>query len=192
MYVISHTSKTSHKLWMYTYLSGDGSGSNGAWVDRSDKIPAFGGYVGDFNCQSSYDLIIKVKPDDKNFVVIGGTNVYRSSDGFATTSNTKWIGGYATVNNVSMYDKHHPDQHGFVFLPSDPNIAFSSHDGGISKTTSITDPAVVWTSLSNGYYTTQFFHVSIDPSKTKPDLVMGGMQDNGTWKSNVNSETTLW
>ena len=192
MYVISHTSKTSHLLWKYTYLSGDGSGSNGTWEERSANIPAFGGYVGDFNCQSNYDLIIKVKPDDKNFVVIGGTNVYRSSDGFATTSNTKWIGGYATVNNISMYDKHHPDQHGFVFLPSDPNIAFSSHDGGISKTTSITDPAVVWTSLSNGYYTTQFFHVSIDPSKTKPDLVMGGMQDNGTWKSNVNSETALW
>ncbi len=192
MYVLNHTSSTSHKIWKYTYLSGDGSGSNGTWVDRSTKIPAFGGNVGDFDCQGGYDLIIKVKPDDENFVVIGGTNVYRSSDGFATTSNTKWIGGYSTLNNISMYDNHHPDQHGFVFMPSDPNIALSSHDGGISKTTSITDAAVVWTSLSNGYYTTQFFHVAIDQSKTKPDIVMGGMQDNGTWKSNVNSATTLW
>ena len=192
MYVISYSSSTSHPLWKYTYSSGDGSGSNGTWTDLSLNIPAFGGRVGDFDSQGGYDLIIKVKPDDPNFVVIGGTNVYRSSDGFSTTSNTKWIGGYATINNVSMYDNHHPDQHGFLFLPSDPNTAFSSHDGGISKTTAITDDAVVWTSLSNGYYTTQFYHVAIDQSKTKPDLIIGGMQDNATWKSNVNSETHVW
>jgi len=192
MYVISYSSSTSHPLWKYTYSSGDGSGSNGTWTDLSLNIPAFGGRVGDFDSQGGYDLIIKVKPDDPNFVVIGGTNVYRSSDGFSTTSNTKWIGGYATINNVSMYDNHHPDQHGFLFLPSDPNTAFSSHDGGISKTTAIKDDAVVWTSLSNGYYTTQFYHVAIDQSGTKPDLIIGGMQDNATWKSNVNSETHVW
>ena len=88
MYVLSHSSSTSHQLWKYTYSSGDGSGSNGTWTDRSANIPAFGGQVGNFSCQGGYDLIIKVKPDDKNFVVIGGTNVYRSSDGFSTTSNT--------------------------------------------------------------------------------------------------------
>jgi photosystem II stability/assembly factor-like uncharacterized protein len=192
MYVIGDLGSNNHMLWKYTYSSGDGSGSNGTWVNRSAYIPAFGGDVGDFSSQGGYDLIIKVKPDNADFVVIGGTNVYRSSDGFATTSNTKWIGGYATINNVSMYANHHPDQHGFVFLPSDPNTAFSSHDGGISKTTAITDAAVVWTSLSNGYYTTQFYHVAIDQSGTKPDLVMGGMQDNSTWKSNVNSETHVW
>jgi hypothetical protein len=192
MYVISHSSSTSHPLWKYSYSSGDGSGSNGTWTDRSANIPNFGGNVGHFDSQGGYDLIIKVKPDDADFVVIGGTNVYRSSDGFSTTSNTKWIGGYATINNISMYANHHPDQHGFLFLPSDPNTAFSSHDGGISKTTAIKDDAVVWTSLSNGYYTTQFFHVAIDQSGTKPDLIMGGMQDNATWKSNVNSETNVW
>ena len=192
MYVLSHSSSTSHQLWKYTYSSGDGSGSYGTWTDRSANIPAFGGQVGNFDCQGGYDLIIKVNPLVADFVVIGGTNVYRSSDGFSTTSNTKWIGGYATDNSVAMYANHHPDQHGFVFSLSDPNIAFSSHDGGISKTTAIQDDAVVWTSLSNGYYTTQFFDVAIDHSKTKPDLVMGGMQDNGTWKSNVNSETNVW
>jgi photosystem II stability/assembly factor-like uncharacterized protein len=192
MYVIGDLGSDNHMLWKYTYISGDGSGSNGTWVDLSANIPAFGGLAGNFSSQGGYDLIIKVKPDDKDFVILGGTNVYRSSDGFSTTTNTKWIGGYALTNNYAMYENHHPDQHGFVFLPSDPNWAFSSHDGGISKTTSITDAAVVWTSLSNGYYTTQFYHISIDQSKTKPDLVMGGLQDNGTWKSNVNSETNVW
>ena len=192
MYVIGDLGSGNHMLWKYEYVSGNGSGSNGTWTDLSANIPAFGGLAGDFDSQGGYDLIIKVKPDDKNFVVVGGTNLYRSSDGFSTTSNTKWIGGYALTNNYAMYENHHPDQHGFVFLPLNPNMALSSHDGGISATTSITDDAVAWSSLSNGYYTTQFYHVSIDPSKTKPDLIMGGLQDNGTWKSNVNSETNAW
>ena len=192
VYVVGDLGSGVHTLWKYTYSSGDGSGSNGTWVDLSANIPSFGGLAGDFNSQNGYDLIVAVKPDDPDFVILGGTNVYRSSDGYSTASNTKWIGGYALSNNYAMYQNHHPDQHGFVFLPSDPNTAFSSHDGGISKTTSITDVAVNWTSLSNGYYTTQFYHVSVDQSKTKPDLIMGGMQDNGTWKSNVNSDTHVW
>jgi len=192
IYVIGDLGSGVHTLWKYTYSSGDGSGSNGTWVDLSANIPSFGGLAGDFNSQNGYDLIVAVKPDDPDFVILGGTNVYRSSDGYSTASNTKWIGGYALSNNYAMYQNHHPDQHGFVFLPSDPNTAFSSHDGGISKTTSITDAAVNWTPLSNGYYTTQFYHVSVDQSKTKPDLIMGGMQDNGTWKSNVNSDTHVW
>ncbi|MBH11133.1 MAG: hypothetical protein CMG74_12445 [Candidatus Marinimicrobia bacterium] len=192
VYVIGDLGSDLHTLWKYTYSSGDGSGSNGTWVDLSANIPAFGGLAGDFNSQGGYDLILEVKPDDPDFVILGGTNVYRSSNGYSSASNTKWIGGYALSNNYAMYENHHPDQHGFVFLPSDPNTAFSSHDGGVSKTTSITDDAVTWTSLSNGYYTTQFYHVTIDQSKTDPDLVMGGLQDNGTWKSNVDSETHLW
>ena len=40
-------------------------------------------------------LLLKVKPDDENFVFVGGTNLYSSSDGFATSTNSKWIGGYS-------------------------------------------------------------------------------------------------
>jgi hypothetical protein len=187
VYLIGDIGSGSHTLWKYTY---DANG--GTWVDRSANIPAFGGLAGDFDSQGSYDLILKVKPDDEDFVFVGGTNLYRSSDGFATSTNSKWIGGYSLANNYSMYENHHPDQHGLVFSPSNSKKSISSHDGGLSLTLDNTADEVSWTSMNNGYYTTQFYHVAIDPSQTKPDLVMGGLQDNGTWKSEVNKETTVW
>ncbi len=50
-------------LWRY-----DASG--GTWVNRSANLPEFGAPVGNFNSQGSYNLIVKVKPDNSNFVVI--------------------------------------------------------------------------------------------------------------------------
>ena len=187
VYLIGDLGSGTHTLWKYTY-----NASGGTWVDRSANIPAFGGLAGNFDSQGSYDLFLKVKPDDENFVFVGGTNLYRSSDGFATTTNSKWIGGYSLANNYSMYENHHPDQHGLVFSPSNSKKSISSHDGGLSLTLDNTANEVSWTSMNNGYYTTQFYHVAIDPSQTKPDLVMGGLQDNGTWKSEANDEKTVW
>jgi len=106
-----------HSLWKYEYLTGDGAGANGTWTNRSDNLPADGGNTGDFDSQGSYDLVIKVKPDDENFVIIGGVNLNRSTDGFATTGNTAWIGGYTTSNNsYATYPNHHPDQHSLIFM----------------------------------------------------------------------------
>ena len=34
-----------------------------------------------FNAQGGYDLLVKVKPDEPNVVFIGGTNLWRSTDG---------------------------------------------------------------------------------------------------------------
>ena len=179
--------KSMHALWKYTH---DANG--GTWDIRTDNMPKFGGLAGNFTSQRGYDLVLEVKPDDENFVFVGGTNLYSSSDGFATTTNTKWIGGYSLANNYSRYANHHPDQHDLVFSPSNSKKSISSHDGGLSLTLDNTADEVSWTSLNNGYYTTQFYHVAIDPSNTKPNLVIGGMQDNGTWKSETNDEKTVW
>jgi len=189
VYLIGDIGSDSHTLWKYTKDANDGTWT---WEDRSPYIPAFGGLAGDFNSQGGYDLVLKVKPDDENFVFVGGTNLYRSSDGFATSTNSKWIGGYSLANNYSMYANHHPDQHGLVFSPSNPKKSISSHDGGLSLTLDNTADEVSWTSMNNGYYTTQFYHIAIDPSQTKLDLVIGGLQDNGTWKSETNDEKTVW
>ena len=201
---------SDHFLWKYQYLSGDGSGAGGSWTDLSANLPAYGGSVGDFKSQYGYDLIISVKPDDANMVFIGGTNLYRSSDGFATApdanptnvSNVRWIGGYSTLNNVSKYSNHHPDIHSIAFDPSDPTIMYTGHDGGISKTTDNTangsgHEPVTWTSLNNGYMTTQFYAVAFHPAHytdtdTYYDFVMGGMQDNGTWGINSTNPGNDW
>ena len=181
-------------FWKYTYVSGDGAGSGGSWDNRSSNLPAFGAPVGNFASQGSYDLVVKVKPDDENTVFIGGTNLYRSTDGFTTTGSTTWIGGYATANNVGQYAGHHPDQHALTFLPPGGNTLtlYSGHDGGLSKTTNDLASPVSWTSLNNGYSTTQFYTVAIDHATSGNHIIVGGMQDNGTWFTNNTGFANPW
>ncbi len=181
--------KNNQSIWKFT---SDGTASGGTWVNRSANLPAFGPPVGDFDSQGSYDLVIKVKPDNENVVFIGGTNLYRSTDGFATSLNVTWIGGYATINDISSYTNHHPDQHALAFLPSNPAVLFSGHDGGISKTTNDLASTISWSFLNNGYYTTQFYAVAIDHATSGNSIMVGGLQDNGVWFTNSTSATANW
>lgn len=182
------------QLWRYTYLSGDGSGAGGNWENLTSMLPTgIGGSVGNLNIQGSYDMVMKVQPGNSNFIIIGGTNLYRTTDGFATQiGSSGWIGGYATVNNVSQYANHHPDQHSFVFLPGTPAIAYSGHDGGISRTNNIAADPVVWSSLNKGYVTSQFYSVAIDPATANDNHILGGLQDNGNWWTSSSNFNTDW
>jgi hypothetical protein len=176
-----------HQLWKYTYISGDGAGGGGLWENRSDNLP------GDINSQAAYDMIVQVKPDDQNTVLIGGTNLYRSTDAFLTTGATTTIGGYDWYYAGDR--SHHPDIHGGAFRPGNPSVYYSTHDGGISKTLNVMDPSptwptVTWTSLNNGYNVTQFYSVSIAP-ESGSDLILAGAQDNGTLRGNA-SGNSAW
>ncbi|MBU0765484.1 MAG: flagellar basal body rod modification protein, partial [Bacteroidetes bacterium] len=84
-----------NSLWKYTYISGNGSGYGGTWQDLSYNLPANSPYpFENLYVQSSYDMAIRVKPDEPDVIFIGGTNIYRSTDGFTSSDNTKQIGGY--------------------------------------------------------------------------------------------------
>ena len=182
-------------LWRYTWLSGDGTGEGGRWEDLSANLPKLGGSFGDFYSQTGYDLHVTVRPDDENIVFVGGTNIYRSTDGFTTAGAMKWIGGYRNVQIDSMvvqdysYPGHHPDQHGVVFSRRDPKVAFTASDGGVHRTDDVMADSVTWTSLNNGYATSQFYTIAIDPATPGSDFIIGGMQDNGTWGAAGNGLT---
>jgi hypothetical protein len=181
-----------HSLGRYQYLSGDGTGGGGMWQDLTGSLPALGGQVGDFASQQSFDLTVAVKPDDVDVVYIGGTNLYRSTNGFSDPSSTALIGGYAGPNDLSMYPNHHADQHVLCFHPEQPNVLFSGHDGGVSVTANATAETVVWQSLSRGYATTQYFTLAIDRTLEGDNAILGGMQDNGTWMTNGAGSTVPW
>ncbi len=154
-----------------------------AWTNLSANMPDFpnGDLVGSdpLTVQGGYDMMVKVKPNDVNAVFIGGTNLYRSTDGFTTTANTDWINGYATNFTYALYSNGHPDQHNLAFNPSNPNEAISADDGGLRITNNIMeDPAVVWLPLPN-YQTLQYYHVTMDPDENRNNFA-GGAQDNGT------------
>ncbi len=159
--------------------------------DRSSGIPNFKGDVGDLNPQGGYNLVCKVHPSNSNIVFVGGTNLFRSTDGFSSvppntngTTNAGeapkyWIGGYDIANDISQYPSHHPDQHNLIFYPENPNRAISAHDGGLSRTENITANSVTWTDIDNGYNVTQFYKLSIHPGNDD-SRIMGGTQDNGS------------
>ncbi len=182
-------------LWKYKYLSGDGSGSNGEWTDLSSNLPIYSNKV--FNnlySQGGYDLTIKVKPNEPNTIFIGGTNLYRSTNGFTTPDNSVQIGGYeigTEFPDFHLYKNHHPDQHDLVFLPSNPDIMISANDGGLHKTNNNQANIVEWERLNNGYQTTQPFTISIDEETTSNSLLVG-FQDNGNFFTNSSDPQANW
>ena len=167
-------------LWKYD-LSSD------SWTNYSDKLPdeEGGDLAGNdpFSIQGGYDLVVSVKPDDENFVLVGGTGAYRIKDIEADDEFLR-IGGYGSLTyagyrGLEGTDQHHADIHELVFNPNNFNELFSGTDGGIHKTTDINQETVSWTSLNNNYLTFQFYHVAIDPFEGS-NIVFGGAQDNGT------------
>jgi hypothetical protein len=164
----------------------DINGNAFTWSNRSANMPDFpgGNFAGvdPYSVQEGYNMCITVKPNDPNFVILGGTNLYRSTDGFASTTNTSWIGGYRqddiTTQNPAIYPNSHPDMHNFAFNPSNLNEGISADDGGLHKTSNISAASVTWNTINN-YQTLQYYYVAIDPTRGKNNFA-GGAQDNGT------------
>ncbi len=178
VYFLSDTGQ-GHKLLKY-------NNATGAIDDRSANLPdGTDEEIESFDSQSSYDLFVRVHPANENTVFIGGTNIYRSTDGFATKANVTWIGGYnPDVEGNSSYPNHHPDQHDLVFLPSNPNVMISANDGGLFKTTNNLASPVVYESLNNGYITTQYYTITMSQSPAD-NFAFGGLQDNGSILSTI-------
>lgn len=178
-----------HSMWKYNHAL-----EGGPWTNLSHNIPLFGSRAGDFFSQGGYDLVAAVSPYDTNLVVIGGTNLYRSKDGFSTPGQSSWIGGYSPstpTDRFPLYPNHHPDQHVVAFHPESPNAMYSVNDAGVFLSDDLNATSVQWKSLNNGYRTTQFYTVAI--SRKKSDLrIIGGMQDNGTYMSNGTSADEGW
>ena len=152
-------------LWKYTY-PGNGYGAEQSnWDDLSSNLPQ------NFFTQWSYDIVLKVKPDNDKNVIFGGTNLYRTTDGFATpVGDENWIGGY-------YHPPSHADMQALAFLPSNSNTLLIGTDGGVYKTIDVTAPNVSWIVRNNGYITTQFYSVALDHGISGDNTIYGGLQD---------------
>jgi photosystem II stability/assembly factor-like uncharacterized protein len=162
-----------------------------SWTDLSENIPDYDYDLGDYDSQVSFNMVLAVHPSNENIVFLGGTNLYRSDDGFSSNKNTHWIGGYdPQKQDLSKYPAHHPDQHGIVFFKN-PAQMLVAHDGGISITQDNAKPTVDWKFLNENYTTTQFYTVALNQSSTDFRLV-GGMQDNGTYGTKDVTNRAAW
>lgn len=181
-----------HSIWKYHRPAGD---TLRRWEDRSASVPLSDAQRGDFYSQGGYDLFIRVSPHDSNLVLIGGTNLYRSTDAFRTATTNAWIGGYwkdtPKWDRYSSYERHHPDQHDALFHPKNKDVVISVNDGGIQRTSRIRDNEVWWDELNNRYLTTQFYTIAQE-ERAGSTRLMGGMQDNATWGTRVADGTIHW
>ena len=190
-----------HFLYKYTYV--DGTAANDVWENRSANLPSdpCNLYIGvdfdfgTFRTQNSYDMCIAHHPTQPNVLFIGGCNIHRSTDAFATPDNDKWIGGYRcnpTTPWQYSYPNHHSDQHSFAFDWNNPNKMYNTNDGGLYRTDDVLADSISWTPLNNGYVTTQFYTNAIEQGHVSNDFVMGGMQDNGSWITNTANNVSAW
>lgn len=161
-------------LWRYDV-------AGGTWQDLSANLPNDGDCLAGNNplaVQGGYNLTLAVSPQDPNLVFVGGTNLWLSTDGFATNGAIRRLGGYADSNGYALYPNHHPDIHAVIFDPGNPNQMICGSDGGLHETT-VSAPSAVWTGLNNNYLTYQYYHVAMAPN-AGDNRVLGGAQDNGT------------
>ncbi|MEM1043558.1 MAG: T9SS type A sorting domain-containing protein [Bacteroidota bacterium] len=104
---------------------------------------------------------VGVNPNRPDELYLGGVPLFFSSNG-----------GF---NQVELNDPH-PDHHAVAFHPTDPDIVYFAHDGGVARTTNGGSTIV---DISQGYQTTQFYNgTSVDPGNA--DFAIGGLQDNNT------------
>ena len=166
--------------------------STSTWTALTSNINVNSESVEGFDGQGGYNLAIEVHPENQSAVFIGGTNLLRSPNGFTTETNRVQIGGYLGDGTAKVYTNHHPDIHTLAFLPSDSKKMFSGSDGGVHLTNDNTAGTVVWSSLNNGYVTSQFYTVDLFRTDRGDDQIIGGMQDNGTWVLFPNDPTAAW
>jgi hypothetical protein len=114
---------------------------------------------------SNYNMTVAATPGSPDTVFVGGILLYRSTDGGATTGN------WSTMQGI------HVDMHEVVFDPMDRSTIYVGSDGGLYRSS---DAGGTWSVLEHDYITSQFYSVCLERDSQAGDIVMGGMQDNGT------------
>lgn len=131
--------------------------------------------------QGWYDLVISVNPKNPKELIIGGIDLFISTNaGSKWNQLSKWSDN-ANLNTLSCAYVH-ADQHAIVYHSDGKQCVFGT-DGGIFYGSNI--PNNSWNSSgaigarNNGYLVTQFYAGSISQQKSS-NFMLAGAQDNGT------------
>ncbi|HMS33227.1 MAG TPA: hypothetical protein PKC91_04000 [Ignavibacteria bacterium] len=114
--------------------------------------------------QGWYDNTVVVVPGDTNKVIVGGLDIYSSTNGGTTlTKRTTW-----NTSTTSLFS--HADIH---YLGYRGNVLFCGSDGGVYRSN---NNGVSWTDMNLKISTLQFQSADYDP--TNIQKMYGGCQDN--------------
>lgn len=124
--------------------------------------------------QGWYDLISIVSPTDKEKVIIGGVDLFRTEDGGDTWGTISYWTG-----SCDAYV--HADQHALISRPGSPNEIVVGNDGGVSYSANAfsTGSNPTWNTQNENYNVTQFYAVAVHPTEGINNI-LAGAQDNGT------------
>ena len=200
LYILASTGQSGSPVLIQKAASGAIDPTNLTLPDDKDT----GISANDFTRgQSFYDLMIEANPINPNQLFVGGINIFKTTTaGEAAQGSTTnpwdqishWYGGFQEPYS-------HADQHGAVFLESDPNVVLFGNDGGITFTN---DGGASISTRNYNFHTSQYYTVSVAPrdmfighstsisgrdrsnntgrNKTitgQTDVFVGGLQDNG-------------
>ena len=125
--------------------------------------------------QAFYDLTIAASPTEPDIVMLGGIDMYRSTNGGnGFSKQSRWELRVVDPNDPAYV---HADQHHIAFKPDDPSTFIVGNDGGVFISTNRGD---TWASRNDGLATTQFYGIAYAPSNTS--LLYGGTQDNSNMR----------
>jgi len=134
--------------------------------------------------QAWYNLIMMVHPTDENYVLAGGIDIHRTTDGGTNWESVSyWTGACATYV--------HADQHAMAYRPNHNNEAIFGCDGGVFYSDDIGNNGTNFVERNKDYNVTQFYACS---AKNEPasNYFLAGAQDNGTQRftqAGINSTT---
>lgn len=147
---------------------------NPSWCDQGSTNADF------TRGQAWYDLIIGADPTNSNNVLIGGVDIFRSTNAGANwTQVSQWNPG--TCGSQSYV---HADIHAIAYAPGTAGARVAvGCDGGVFLSNA--NGASGYVSKSSGLRVTQFYSVAIHPNgTTNPNYLLGGAQDNGSIRTN--------
>ncbi len=156
----------------YVYILGDNSAGNfGKLVQSTNSAATFSTMSTTPNiigagAQGWYDLALDANPANKNEIVVGGQDVWKSSNGGVTW--TQITSGYGAGPPFI-----HPDIHALIY--ANGTTIYAGHDGGVSKST---NNGSTWTTTNGSMNISEPYGISL--SASSPNVILCGLQDNGT------------
>ncbi len=169
-------------LWYSDY-----DGNKYQWKDATTSLAPQSKEIMNPATLGGYAMCISVKPNDENFVLLGGTSLYRSTNGFKDNTKISMVGGYYWDESIQNFNYElssqylHPDIHSIAFHPTNPNAILVGSDGGVHFSDDISFLEPSWQSRNTGLITSQFYSISVGKTQKYKDVVLGGLQDNGSF-----------
>ena len=137
---------------------------------RDDRGCFFAGACSPDASQGFYDNLVSVNPKNPNQAIVGGIDLWMTTNG-----GSNWINvtnGYADGDGANV---PHVDQHVVAYDPHDSKHILAGNDGGMMRSP---DGGNSWYPLNTNLAVTQFY--SFDVDRTSRERMYGGTQDNGT------------